>query len=84
MEREAERRHELELNRLELERDVSTLGSVKREPSSRSKLPKLPPFQDGKDELDSYCRDLSFLPNPTDGRGAVGPGIECIADREDI
>ena len=32
------------------------MGGVKRESSSKAKLPKLPPFPDGKDELYSYLQ----------------------------
>ena len=70
MEREADRRHDLELiqKRLELDRDVSTLGSVNCESISRAKLRKLPPFQDGKDELDSYFQQFESFAK-TDGSG---------------
>ena len=47
-ERERQRRHEFEMKKLELETSASS--------SSSAKHPKLPPFVDGKDNLDSYLQ----------------------------
>ena len=55
---EARRRHELEMKRLEVEvantppSHNSSLAST--ENTGSGKAPKLPPFKDGQDELDSY------------------------------
>ena len=55
--RTAERRHELEMKQLELESvnnghcGVNNASSV-----AVAKLPKLPNFTDGKDDLDSYLQ----------------------------
>ncbi|XP_068225262.1 uncharacterized protein, partial [Palaemon carinicauda] len=55
-ERERERRHELEIKKLELEaaRHHVEAPTVINNHSPKAKIPNLPEFVDGKDELDSY------------------------------
>ena len=57
---EARRRHELQMKRLELEaaglshKEAKFMSGLDR----HVKFPKLPPFQDGKDDLDSITKAL--------------------------
>ncbi|XP_068204582.1 uncharacterized protein [Palaemon carinicauda] len=55
-EKERERRHELEIKKLELEaaRYHEEAPTVISNQSPKAKIPNLPEFVDGKDELDSY------------------------------
>ena len=46
------------MKKLESEMGVPATVEAKRESSTRAKLPKLPLFQDRKDELDSYIQRL--------------------------
>ncbi len=57
-EKERERRHELEMKKLELqERErQSPLNSSVTETTSGRSIPKLPVFDDSKDEIDSYLQ----------------------------
>lgn len=57
-EKERERRHELEMKKLELqERErQSPLNSSATESTSGRSIPKLPVFDDSKDEIDSYLQ----------------------------
>lgn len=71
-EAERERRHMLEIKRLEMEA-AEISKPVKAELPvyfERAKLPKLPPFQDGKDDLDSY---LQRFERQTNGKRNDGP-----------
>ena len=58
-EKEAEGRHELGMKQLELESVNNGHGEVSNASSvAIAKLPKLPNFIDGKDNLDSYLQSL--------------------------
>ncbi|XP_019636516.1 PREDICTED: histone-lysine N-methyltransferase, H3 lysine-79 specific-like [Branchiostoma belcheri] len=50
-EKEAERRHQLEMRRYGPER-----GALEEMERARAKTPKLPPFVDGKDEVDAFLQ----------------------------
>ena len=58
---ERERPHVLETKRLELEAVRILDTSVRVNHTSAAKLPKIAPFQDDKDELDSYLLRLERL-----------------------
>ena len=51
---EAQRRHELEMKRLELEQTHQGPGAQAHNKEDRAKAPTLPSFVDGKDDLDAY------------------------------
>ena len=53
-EKEAQRKHELAMKELELQGATTEVGSPGNK--SAAKLPKLPAFLDGKDNLDSYLQ----------------------------
>ena len=58
-EKEAHRRHELAMRELELQGTNSDSGSSGN--NSVAKLPKLPAFVDGKDDLDSYLQRFELF-----------------------
>ena len=60
VEHKLQRRHEI-VEELENEKLASAYASVKSEVGNMAKLQKLPVFQDGKDELDSYCKSTNFV-----------------------
>ena len=53
---EVQRRHELEMRRLELEQTHQRPGAQAPNKEDRAKAPKLPSFVDGKDDLDAYLQ----------------------------
>ena len=53
---EVQRRHELEMKRLELEQTHQGPGAQAPNKEDRVKAPKLPSFVDGKDDLDAYLQ----------------------------
>jgi len=53
---EAQRRHELEMKRLELEQTHQGPGVQASNKEDKAKAPKLPSFVDGKDDLDAYLQ----------------------------
>ena len=53
---EAQRRHELEMRRLELEQAHQGPGAQVPNKEGRAKAPKLASFVDGKDDLDAYLQ----------------------------
>ena len=54
--KEAQRRHELEMKRLELEQTHQGHGAQAANKEDRKKVPKLPSFVDGKVDLDAYLQ----------------------------
>ena len=56
MEKEREQRHKFEMRKLELETARMGKSNVDGSSSTLAKIPKLPIFDDGKDDLDSYSQ----------------------------
>ena len=64
-------KEELEFRKLELERksgakETKADAEVKPEVVAKAKLPNLPPFQDGKDDLDSYLQRFERFARTSD------------------
>ena len=53
---EAQRRHQLEIKRLEMEQIHHWPSAQAPNKEDRAKAPKLPSFVDGKDDLDAYLQ----------------------------
>ena len=53
---EARRRHELEMKRLELEQTSQGPGAQAHNKEEKAKAPKLPSFEDGKDNFDAHLQ----------------------------
>ena len=53
---EAQRRQELEMRHLDLEQTHQAPGAQAPNKEDRAKVPELPSFVDGKDDLDAYLQ----------------------------
>ena len=82
-EKEAVRRHELEMKQLEVQA-VNTDGGVSEHHSgiATAKMPKLPQFIDGQDDLDSFLQRFErFAKRKEMERVDLGDVAECFVDR---